>query len=704
MPETDAHSENLRSHETLVDAQRIKIARIVGLVSTVSSFLWACLSLALGVPLMFVLTASAAVLVGLGTLFLYSKHTLLARSYLITIGNLTVFSGTWIIDSSGRLDITYAAIMGACFVLFDVRKETRFLLAMFAETALIWLLAFTLPDMINLPIIVTGQEAKFISYATVVTVLILLPLQFYYFAQKELQHSNELRSALQSAITANRAKSNFLATMSHEIRTPMNGVVGMADVMKTTELTKEQRRMLSTIQDSSHALLRIIDDILDLSKLEANKLTLDFTPVRMVELIENVMNTVRPISEDKGVRLHLSLEPDVRATTKSDPVRLRQILINLLGNAIKFSADQPGRAGAVDLHVSRPTSDRIEFEITDNGIGMPEDVQKRLFLPFSQADEGTTRRYGGTGLGLSITRTLVDLLEGEIRVTSEEGQGSTFTVSLPFKEIADPIHMPDISGLLIYAYIDDQASCESLADFVHRMGSRLVKVDDYETLERNVKGADAGTIILVAQRDTQSNIEIIQKLHAIRDDMKYLNAVTSRVDIDGESHKNCFRLQRFPMLPSEFLDGLVNLSGRAPENHRTSKRQEQPDSPESFHPKDILLVEDNEVNQRVIRLQLERLGHRVTSAHDGLQGQSLWEQNKFDLILTDLHMPRCDGYQLTKAIRAAEKDGQHTPILAITANALAGEKENCLGIGMDDYLTKPIEFAKLKAALDAQSR
>ena len=381
---------------------------------------------------------------GLGTLLLHSKHTLLARCYLITIGNLAVFSGAWIIDSSGRLDIAYAAIMGACFVLFDVRKETRFVIALFAETAIIWLLAFTLPDMANLPIIVTGQEAKLISYATVVTVLFLLPLQFYYFARKELQQTNDLKSALQSAITANQAKSNFLATMSHEIRTPMNGVVAMADVMKTTELTKEQRRMLSTIQDSSHALLRIIDDILDLSKLEANKLKLDFTPVRMVELIENVMNTVRPISEDKGVRLHLSLTPDVMATTKSDPVRLRQILINLLGNAIKFSADQPGRAGAVDLHVSRPVTNRIEFQISDNGIGMSEQVQNRLFLPFSQADEGTTRRYGGTGLGLSITKTLVDLLDGEIGVKSEEGKGSTFTVSLPFEDIPDPIEMPDV--------------------------------------------------------------------------------------------------------------------------------------------------------------------------------------------------------------------------------------------------------------------
>ena len=639
---------------------------------------------------------------GLGTLLLHSKHTLLARCYLITIGNLAVFSGAWIIDSSGRLDIAYAAIMGACFVLFDVRKETRFVIALFAETAIIWLLAFTLPDMANLPIIVTGHEAKLISYATVVTVLFLLPLQFYYFARKELQQTNDLKSALQSAITANQAKSNFLATMSHEIRAPMNGVVGMADVMKTTELTKEQRRMLSTIQDSSHALLRIIDDILDLSKLEANKLKLDFTPVRMVELIENVMNTVRPISEDKGVRLHLSLTPDVMATTKSDPVRLRQILINLLGNAIKFSADQPGRAGAVDLHVSRPVPNRIEFQISDNGIGMSEQVQNRLFLPFSQADEGTTRRYGGTGLGLSITKTLVDLLDGEIGVKSEEGKGSTFTVSLPFEDIPDPIEMPDVSGLLIYAFIDHQASCESLSEFVKRMGSRLIKVEDYDSLEENVKESAPGTIILVAQRDTQTNIEIIRKLHAKRDDLKYLNAVTSRVDIDGERHDNCFRLQRFPMLPSEFLEGLVNLSGRLPQETSEPPTSVQDESPKAVETKNILLVEDNEENQRVIRLQLERLGHRVTSAHDGLQGQSLWEQNQFDVILTDLHMPRCDGYELTKAIRSAEKEGEHTPILAITANALAGEKDNCLEIGMDDYLTKPIEFAKLKAAIEAQ--
>lgn len=517
----------------------------------------------------------------------------------------------------------------------------------------------------------------------------------------DVTRRNQLIRDKELAEAASAAKSQFLANMSHEIRTPMNGVIGMADVLENTELRPSQRNMLTTIKDSSLALLTIIEDILDFSKIEAGKLTIQYTKVHTVEELERLCNTLRPLTIRQDVRLHLSLTPDVMGAMESDPIRLRQVLMNLLSNAVKFSSGMPDRQGNVELHVERPTPDEILFEVSDNGIGMTEEACNRLFEPFSQAEEGTTRRYGGTGLGLSIAKTLTELMGGTIWVESEPGVGSKFSVRLPYKSLPDEMELPDLSGLTVLAYIDNQASCESMGAFVASQGSLLRKLNDLDALKNAARDAAPGTIVLVALSGIEENQEVIDQLSKLNPDLRFLNAYSSGISSDMEQRENCYQIQRFPMLPSEFVRGLITLSGRGgSETGQVAVEQEQ-EKPQITR---ILLVEDNVINQKVIQAQLNKLGYASDTADDGAQGYEAWKTGAFDLILTDCHMPEMDGFELAAKIRATEaaQGGGHAiPIIALTADALNETKDRCRSVGMNDYMTKPITIDVLKEMLES---
>jgi PAS domain S-box-containing protein len=525
----------------------------------------------------------------------------------------------------------------------------------------------------------------------------------------------ELVQAREAAEAASRAKSAFLATMSHEIRTPMNGVVGMLEVLSHGGLSEHQADAVRTIRASSFALLRIIDDILDFSKIEAGRLELERSPVALPELIESICVTLSPVAADKDVDLSLFIAPQVPAQVWSDPTRLRQVLFNLAGNAIKFSAGRPQRRGRVSLRVevAEGAPQRLVLRFADNGIGMSPKTLTNLFSSFTQAEASTTRRFGGTGLGLAICKRLVTLMNGDIQVQSTLGEGSTFTVTLPFESV-DGVARPAVPDLtdLDCIVVGQDVDAEDLRIYLEHAGARVHLVPDLEAAAQRAAGASRPVVIHPMNGDRPS-LEQLQTAFAATPDVRHLLIARGRrrrvrmaasdvVTLDG----NCLRRSSLVRAvgvaagrasPEILYDGGADdLPAEQAIRLTVAEAREQG--------RLILIAEDDEINQKVILRQIEMLGFAAELADDGVEALRLWRAGQYALLLTDLHMPNMDGYALAAAIRREEAQRglalpKRIPIVALTANALRGEATRAEAVGMDEYLTKPLQMKLLKAAL-----
>lgn len=529
------------------------------------------------------------------------------------------------------------------------------------------------------------------------------------------EKNTALSMATLAAEKADRAKSEFLSTMSHEIRTPMNGVIGMIDVLQQSSLNGAQMEMTNIIHDSALALLTVINDILDFSKIEANKLDVETIPMSVNDVVESACDNLAQLALAKHVVLTLFVDPAIPASLLGDPGRLRQILINLTNNAIKFSAGQ-AKAGRVAVRVllKAHTTEgaTLAFQVSDNGIGMDAATRAKLFTAFTQADTSTTRHFGGTGLGLAISAQLAELMGGDIDVQSTPGVGSVFSLNLPFAPGPEPAptsKAPNpIKGLPCLLMTDADGLADDMAVYLRAEEALVSRAPDLASAQ-NWMHTQAGGLCLVVET-AQSNLLLTSlrtagQAHPEKSwhflNIRFGQRRKPRLDQTGLVEVDGNLLNR-----KAFLEAVAIAAGRAqvpaPDNLPVEASvtaaplsREQARRQGSL----ILVAEDNEYNQKVILQQLMLLGRTADMANNGQEALTRWKNGTYALLITDLHMPLMDGYELTAAIRAAELGKPRIPIIAFTANALKGEADRCKAIGMDDYLRKPVQLVELKAML-----
>jgi PAS domain S-box-containing protein len=534
------------------------------------------------------------------------------------------------------------------------------------------------------------------------------------------QAEEAVRVARDQAIDASKFKSEFLANMSHEIRTPMNGILGMTEMLTRTKLTEKQSSYANTINEAARSLLSVINDILDFSKIEAGKLNIEMSECEPIKLVESVAELLAGQAKKKKLSLLTFVDPKIPHVLRSDPGRLRQILMNFAGNAIKFS-DHGEVCIRAALEGDTEKTVRVKFSVSDSGIGMTDDEMHKLFQPFVQVDGSITRKYGGTGLGLSISKRLTELLDGEIGVSSTKGEGSTFWISVPLEKAQNAPHQrpataKEMKQMRVLVVDDEENSRDILHQYILSWGmrnGRARNADEALEILREHADTDPYSIALIDLFMTGTNGLQLGKIIREDDKLKDMRLIlVTAFDNPGAGEEAIAHgfdgYLTKPVKQSQLLDcittvarGLSSIGPHEPMHAPSSGTGDDEERAVEKRHESILVVEDHYINQEVAQLLLKDLGFEAEIAENGRVAVELVGKKNFDLIFMDCQMPELDGYGATNAIRKMEtRTGKRTPIVAMTAHAMEGSREECLAAGMDDYVSKPIEAKALENVLD----